>query len=87
MQFEFADKIDGINYCVDLASKLSIIDDQNIHQILKSQYIIEKFDSQKLKQLCKVLCNPTQINLFLGSKEFENKKNNAELWYGTNYRS
>jgi insulysin len=36
MQFEFQDKVDAVNYCVGLASKLQFYDEQVTGEILRS---------------------------------------------------
>jgi len=48
MQFEFQDKVNALNYAVSLSSKMQILDDSNVGQILRSQYIIDEFDHGKL---------------------------------------
>ena len=48
MQFEFQDKVNALNYAVSLSSKMQILDDSNVDQILRSQYIIDEFDHGKL---------------------------------------
>jgi len=41
--------MNAVYYCVSLASKMQILNDYNMDQILRSQYIIDDFDHSKLK--------------------------------------
>jgi len=68
MQFEFQDKADAVGYCVGLSSKMQIFDDDNVDQILRSQYIIDEFDTPKLSQIAHGLCDPTKVNIMLRSQ-------------------
>lgn len=86
MQFEFQDKVNAVNYCVGLASKLQFYDEAVTGEILRSEYILEEFNHEKLKSIAEELCNPAQMNILLRSKSFEGETDQAEEWYGTKYK-
>ena len=86
MQFEFQDKVNAVNYCVSLSSKMQVLEDENVDQILRSQYIIDEFDHQKLQRIAEELCDPTKLNIMLRSKSLEGETNQVEEWYSTKYR-
>ena len=44
LNFEFHDDQSGMMYCQGLASRMQIFDDQNMSDILRSQYIADTFD-------------------------------------------
>jgi secreted Zn-dependent insulinase-like peptidase len=71
MQFQFQDKVNAVNYCVSLASKMQILDDQNMDQILRSNYIVDEFSHEKLKNIGEVLCDPSKLNIMLRAKSLE----------------
>jgi secreted Zn-dependent insulinase-like peptidase len=86
MQFEFQDKVNPVSYCVSLSSKMQVLGDDSVDQILRSQYIIDEFDHEKLKVVAKELCDPTKLNIMLRSKAFEEETDQVEEWYQTKYK-
>jgi secreted Zn-dependent insulinase-like peptidase len=71
MQFEFQDKSNAVNYCVSLASKMQILDESNMDQILRSNYIVDEFSHEKLKNIGDILCDPAKLNILLRAKSIE----------------
>jgi len=86
MQFEFQDKMNPVSYCVGLSSKMQTMDDANVDQILRSQFIIDEFDHEKLMAISAELCDPTKLNVMLRSKAFEEETDQVEEWYQTKYK-
>ena len=62
-----------MSYCVGLASKMQILDDSNIDQILRSNYIIDEFSHDKLKIVSDSICDPKKLNIMLRSKSFDDQ--------------
>jgi hypothetical protein len=49
INFDFADKKDGLGTCIRLAQKLQMFNkDEDLPEILKHQYIVEEFDSARI---------------------------------------
>lgn len=67
MQFAFADKGNALSTCVDLSSKTQRFDDSNMKNILRSRYIEDKFDEEKIKMLVDKMCDPSNMLIFLRS--------------------
>mmetsp|Transcript_24151 Transcript_24151/g.37096 ORF Transcript_24151/g.37096 Transcript_24151/m.37096 type:complete len:246 (-) Transcript_24151:1074-1811(-) len=74
-----------MQYCVELSSKMQIMDESNIDQILRSKYIIDEFDESKIAALGDTLCDPANANILLRSKSFEGKLQQEEYWYKTKF--
>ena len=85
MKFEFADKGNAINTCVKLAGKMQKFDDSNIQNLLRSAYVADKFDEQKISQIADELCNPLNLNIYLRSKSLEEECTETEEWYSTKH--
>ena len=88
MQFEFADKQNPVNYCVRLSTQQQLLEDEEVPQILRSQYIIDEFDKDKLSKIGDRLCNESKVNIMLRSKSFEKDGTTyqVEPFYGTKYK-
>lgn len=55
--------------------------------ILRSQYIIDEFDKQKLGNIGDILCDVNKVNIMLRSRNFEDGTTNlTEPFYGTKYK-
>ena len=52
---------------------------------MRSQYILEEFDHEKLRRIAVELCDPAKMNILLRSKSCEGETDQAEEWYGTKY--
>ena len=65
---------------------MQILDEHNVDQILRSQYIIDEFNHDMLNDISKELCDPTKLNIMLRSKTFEAETDQVEEWYGTKYK-
>ena len=81
MQFDFQDKKNSVNYCVGLSSKLHLLDETNYDQILRSQFIIDEFNEEKIQNIADKMCDINKLNILLRSKQFENQTNEVEEWY------
>lgn len=53
---------------------------------MRSQYILDEFNHDKLKNIANDLCNPAKMNIMLRSKSFEGQTDQVEEWYGTQYK-
>ena len=57
------------------------MDDTNVDQILRSNYIIDEFDHDKLNMISSELCDTSKLNIILRSKSFEEETDQVEEWY------
>lgn len=85
MKFLFADKKSAIDTCCDFSRKMPQFNDDNIDQIIRSNYVVEEFDEEKTKQLAQEICKTTNLNVVIRSKSFEGQTNQTDEWYGTKY--
>ena len=67
IKFEFQDKVDGVDYCVHLSSKMQHLEDSKMDQLLRSNFVIDVFDHKKLNSVADVLVDPTKSNIILRS--------------------
>lgn len=65
---------------------MQTMDDTNVDQILRSNYIIDEFDHDKLNMISNELCDTSKLNIILRSKTFEEETDQVEEWYQTKYK-
>lgn len=74
-----------MNTCVSIASKMQKFEDSNIQNILRSGYVADIFDEQKISSIASELCNPQNLNIYLRSKSLETECTETEEWYSTKH--
>lgn len=53
---------------------------------MRSNYIIDEFNHDKLKIVSDSICDPKKLNIMLRSKSFDDQTDQVEEWYGTKYK-
>lgn len=71
MNFQFADKRNGIDQAVSFTRQMPLFNDDNIEQLIRSKYIIDEFDQEQIKKYIDVLSRVDTLNIILRSKSFE----------------
>lgn len=51
MTFDYADKEPAINSVVGMSTRMQIMDDSNMPQILRSKYVADVHDPEKIKEV------------------------------------
>jgi hypothetical protein len=46
MQFEFSDKGSALRTCVNNAGRMHIFTDENVHDINRTKYVVDDFNSE-----------------------------------------
>lgn len=87
MNFKFADKGGAIDTVTNFAGAIPNFTDDNIKDIIRVKHEIDEFDQEKNKMYAKLLCDPTNMNLIMKSKDFEGKTTDVLDWYDTKYSS
>lgn len=64
------------------------MEEEEIPNILRSQYIIDEFDRQKLANIGDILCDTDKVNIMLRSRSFDasGATDSVEPFYGTKYK-
>jgi secreted Zn-dependent insulinase-like peptidase len=87
IKFQFYEKGNALFNCVQLASRLQWFNESDISNILKSEFCIEEFDAKKIREINRILCDRTRLNIFLISKSFEGTTTETAPYYETKYSS
>jgi hypothetical protein len=56
MKWRFQDKTGALNTCTSLASRMQIMEEANMKDILYTRYVTEDFDHEKIKRIGEELC-------------------------------
>jgi secreted Zn-dependent insulinase-like peptidase len=86
MNFQFADKKDGIDEAVGFTRDMPQFNDGNVDQLIRSHYIIDEFDKEQIKKYIDVLSRVDTLNVILRSKSFEGQTDQVAEWYETKYK-
>lgn len=86
IKFEFRNKGDPIDQCVDLADEMQLFDESNMDQLIRNSYVVDEFNQSKISQVLEHLCNPENVNIFMRSKTFQEECTETEEWYETKYK-
>jgi len=70
---------------VGLASRMQLLNEGNMGEIMRSNYILDEFDKGALESTISDICNPAKVNVVLRSKSFESATTQVEQWYQTKY--
>jgi len=89
LKFEFLDKGNSTNYCVKLARNMpNFENDADMEHLIKSSYVYESFDQERIKQIGAMLADPANTIISLTSKSFkEEELNQHEPWYNIKFTS
>jgi insulysin len=85
MNFKFADKGGAIDTVTSLAGAMPKFTDDNVQDMIRVKHEIDEFDQEKCRMYAKLLCDPSNMNLILKSKDFEGKTTDVLDWYDTKY--
>ena len=56
-----------------------------MHNILRSNYIIDEFDHDLTREIADILCKPDRLLIMMRSKSFEKECTITEKWFKTKY--
>lgn len=85
VQFDFSDRGNPMNTCVNLAGRMQKFNDGNMDQILRTRYVRDVFDKELNKEVNGMLIDPTRTAIFLRSKSFADKTDQVAEYFSTNY--
>ena len=74
IEFDFLDKSKPLNYTIRLAKNMQLFSEpEKLADIIRHQYIVEKFDPEMIQQMSNLLTDPKHVNIYIRSKSFDNK--------------
>lgn len=88
MSFEFADKGQTMSTVVSMSRRIQVMKEEDMSQILRSKYVSETYDPERIKEYSQLLTQTDNLLIFLKSKSFaddESIKLNEEKWYKTKH--
>jgi insulysin len=88
IEFDFLDKSKPLNYTIRLASKMQLFyEPEKLADIIRHQYIVEKFDPEMIQQMSNLLTDPKNVNIYIRSKSFDKPELTPieDKWYKTKY--
>jgi insulysin len=62
-----------------------VIEESNMENILRSNYIIDEFDHDLTRHIADILCSPERLMVMMRSKSFEKECTITEKWFNTKY--
>lgn len=61
---------------------------EKLADIIRHQYIVEKYDPEMIQQMSNLLTDPKNVNIYIRSKSFDTKPELTPIedrWYKTKY--